>query len=380
MLGDLISCDRSTNLIYEHVGVTSSIRTSFASPTNLPDGLAFDGQNLISSCASLWLIHLHEGVSSTIQTSFSAPAFSTRGLAFNGVDLISGDSFSDLIYLHDGITSTIKTSFSTPGNFIGCLAFNGVNLISGDTGTFQIYLHLGFSSTITTNFDAPDPWVAGLTMIGENLASSGTFAPFGEWRVYIHAGVTATVTHSFLAPAAEPTGLAYEYEPPTAPTAPTDLLCNGETNPTKLETLTPHFSAIYNDPDAGDIAQHYRIQVNAESSFTGDELWDSGKTSMSDVNEGERCGNIGYNGSALSRGTTYYWRIKFWDDEGLEGAWSTEPAYFTIAEAPIIPPERKNPVDAIGKVKKARLPLLTRRRELIWSRLITPPIRIILDP
>ena len=164
------------------------------------------------------------------------------------------------------------------------------------------------------------------------------------------------------------------------PIAPTDLLCQGETNPTTLETLTPYFSAIYNDPDAGDIAQHYRIQVNTESNFSGTMLWDSGKTNMSDVNEGNRCENIGYNGSTLSRGATYYWHIKFWDDEGLEGAWSIESAYFAIATPVVPPPERENPVDAVGKVKKARLPLLTRRRELIRVRVLAPPTRVILDP
>ncbi len=108
-----------------------------------------------------------------------------------------------------------------------------------------------------------------------------------------------------------------------APTTPTDLLCNGETNPTELGTLIPYFSAIYNDPNAGDIAQNYRIQANTASDFAGTSLWDSGKTSMSNVNEGERCGNIDYAGNALTEGTTYYWRIKFWDDEDNEGAWSS---------------------------------------------------------
>lgn len=161
------------------------------------------------------------------------------------------------------------------------------------------------------------------------------------------------------------------------PGKPTDLLCEGETNPTAVEVPNPALSAIYHGTEKGD---HCQIQVNASSDFSGTEMWNSGKIEISDVSDNERCEDITYAGSTLTPGVTYYWRIKFWDDKGLEGAWSTEPAYFTIAEAPIIPPEREKPVDAVGKVKKARLPLFTRRRELIRARLLTPPTRVILDP
>jgi len=44
-----------------------------------------------------------------------------------------------------------------------------------------------------------------------------------------------------------------------------------------------------------------------------------------DVNscsEGTRCSDIIYNGGPLVGSTTYYWRIKYWDDNWDEGAWS----------------------------------------------------------
>lgn len=84
-----------------------------------------------------------------------------------------------------------------------------------------------------------------------------------------------------------------------------------------------YFSAVYNDPDSGDIADHYRLQVNKSSDFSGRMMWDSKKTAMSNVNEGSRCDDITYGGQALSLNKIkYYWRLKFWDDEGNEGAWS----------------------------------------------------------
>ena len=109
-----------------------------------------------------------------------------------------------------------------------------------------------------------------------------------------------------------------------APTAPTGLLCEGAANPQAVTDLTPEFSAIYNDPDSGDIATYYQIQVATDSGFSN-LIWDSGKTAMTNTTAGNRCPDITYAGPSLSlNGQKYYWRIKFWDDGGAEGAWSTE--------------------------------------------------------
>lgn len=126
-------------------------------------------------------------------------------------------------------------------------------------------------------------------------------------------------------------GMTFAFPSDDPPTAPSSLLCNAQSNP--VDVLPAYFSAIYNDPNFGDIADYYRLQVNKLSDFTGQMLWDSGKTAMSNVNEGDRCSNIDYNGQALSLNKIqYYWRIKFWDDEGNEGVWSAIGAtHFTMA-------------------------------------------------
>jgi fibronectin type 3 domain-containing protein len=59
--------------------------------------------------------------------------------------------------------------------------------------------------------------------------------------------------------------------------------------------------------------------------------WDSGKTSISAINEGARSSEITYAGDDLQDDSTYYWRIKFWDNNGAEGVYSTETASFTTA-------------------------------------------------
>ena len=117
------------------------------------------------------------------------------------------------------------------------------------------------------------------------------------------------------------------------PTAPTSLLTEEATNPTNVTDTTPEFSALCNDPDAGQILNKYQIQVDDDSDFSST-IWDSGSsgTSMTDCTAGNRSQDITYGESALILdGTTYYWRIKFWDDLGLEGVWDTEGATFAMA-------------------------------------------------
>jgi len=128
------------------------------------------------------------------------------------------------------------------------------------------------------------------------------------------------------------------YSPPTPPYPPTSLQCVSQTNPTRLTTLSPYFSAIHTDNN-GDSANKYRIQVSTDSTFATVTHWDSGAsgTSMTTTENGARSPNITYSGTTLSRGVTYYWRIKFWDSTGLEGAWSTEVATFRINQLPTAP-------------------------------------------
>lgn len=123
----------------------------------------------------------------------------------------------------------------------------------------------------------------------------------------------------------------YISETNSAPTSPSDLYCNddtaqsGQTNPTGITDLTPAFSAVYNDPDSGDVANKYSIEINTQSDFNGTVMWDSGAagTSMPNTTAGSRCQDIIYAGSSLSDNTTYYWRIRFWDDSGAVGAVSS---------------------------------------------------------
>ena len=114
-----------------------------------------------------------------------------------------------------------------------------------------------------------------------------------------------------------------------APTAPTSLECEGATNPLNVTDPTPEFTAIGHDPDTGDTLTHASIEVDDDSGF-GSPIWQSGWIDIADFTEGNRCAAISYAGGALMAGIKYWWRIKFKDIGGLEGAWSDGTDYFYI--------------------------------------------------
>ena len=165
--------------------------------------------------------------------------------------------------------------------------------------------------------------IADISYGGSALASSTIY----YWRIKFwddsdEEGAWSTATSTFSLAAAGN----------SAPTAPTSLETEGMTNPTNLSDPTPEFTAVYNDPDGSDQAVFYQLQVATTSSF-GSAYWDSGKTAMATTTQGNESPEISYAGSALASSTTYYWRIKFWDDDDAEGVWSTATSTFSLAEA-----------------------------------------------
>jgi hypothetical protein len=135
-----------------------------------------------------------------------------------------------------------------------------------------------------------------------------------------------------------PTSCAANKAPlaPQTPYANNESAQSGQGSPVSgLTDHTPAFSAIFDDEDTSDTATNYQIQVGSDSDWATAEMWDSTKTVLSPAcNEGARCADIIYNSvNALEDGTTYYWRIKFWDNSDAEGAWS-ETQQFSMNDSP----------------------------------------------
>jgi hypothetical protein len=127
----------------------------------------------------------------------------------------------------------------------------------------------------------------------------------------------------------------------TPPNAPSSLYAEGTSNPTKVTDVTPEFSAVFTDTNGSDTGIHYEIEVNSNNSFTGTVMWDSGQQSITAITNGARSSDIPYGvvGSPVTLtldGSTYYWRMKFWDNNGGESAWSSV-AQFTMSGAPSAP-------------------------------------------
>ncbi|MCI0597691.1 DNRLRE domain-containing protein, partial [Candidatus Parcubacteria bacterium] len=123
----------------------------------------------------------------------------------------------------------------------------------------------------------------------------------------------------------------------SAPSIPIAPLTEGAVNPSGISDQTPDFSAVFIDPDEGDEAISYRLQVGTSASDWTSPVWDSNKQALQNtVGNGYRSSNLVYEGTTLTPDITYYWRIKFWDFLDNEGLWSTTTASFSLAP-PLFP-------------------------------------------
>ncbi|MFN7160577.1 MAG: S-layer homology domain-containing protein [Candidatus Gracilibacteria bacterium] len=194
---------------------------------------------------------------------------------------------------------------------------NGFSTIIFDSGKTQL------TSSVADGARSPS------ITIPETLVDNTTY----YWRIrfWSNAGEGTPATASF--------GIHLN----SAPTAPTNLFANdassgaqtGLTNPTDLNSTSLTFSGIYNDPDTGDIANKYQLQISTDNNFSAI-AYDSGSTgtSITNIIAGNRSEDIILGTSFTPvRGTTYYYRIKFWDDSNTEGAFSasgTSSATFKV--------------------------------------------------
>ena len=141
----------------------------------------------------------------------------------------------------------------------------------------------------------------------------------------------ATLTAGTVRPILWDWGITTEF----VPDPPSNLLVQGLPNPAGVETITPYFSAICNHQTELDMNK-YRIEVDDTQDFSSP-VWDSGSsgTTMTDCTPGSRSQNITYAGDTLTfNGQRYYWRIKFWDEYGIEGYWSNSMDLFVMNSPP----------------------------------------------
>ena len=94
---------------------------------------------------------------------------------------------------------------------------------------------------------------------------------------------------------------------------PIDLLCEYAVNPIGIDSVCPRFSWVLRHSARASIQSAYRILVAStpENLFSdkGD-IWDSKKV------KSDKSVNVEYHGKPLESKTRYYWKLKWWDDDG----------------------------------------------------------------
>jgi len=106
----------------------------------------------------------------------------------------------------------------------------------------------------------------------------------------------------------------------------TDLRCEVLNNPIGITNLEPALSWSIKDARRGARQTSYRIQVaGSESRLIGGhkDLWDSGKVSS------DQSQFVLYQGKRPSSGQRVWWRVKYWDQGGVESEWSA-PAWWEM--------------------------------------------------
>ncbi|MBI4407912.1 MAG: cadherin-like domain-containing protein [Candidatus Kerfeldbacteria bacterium] len=293
--------------------------------------------------------------SGTISGAF---ALSSTG-AYNGNT--STPTFSGGLTISGGVftatsgTMTVSANFAhTAGTFThnsGTVAFNNAGVtstISGSTTFYNLSCTTALKPlTFTAGTTQTVSGLLTLTGTAGNLIVLRSTVDDTYWNLIVNG--TQSVSYVNVKDSDASGGTAISQANSTdaghnsnwvfnfAPSASTTLYTNnttttaqsGDSNPGNLTDGTPVFSALYIDTDTGDIANKYCVQVNTATDFSGTNVWyaDNGTcssgTTLTNITAGNRSSDIEYAGNTLSCGTTYYWRIKFWDDTPAEGSWSS---------------------------------------------------------
>lgn len=108
------------------------------------------------------------------------------------------------------------------------------------------------------------------------------------------------------------------------PLPPTCLRCEHLTNPFGITTASPRFSWMPEHPKRGAKQAAYQVIVSPERDFIEKEVgdyWDSERVTS------EQTSGIAYAGEFLWSGKKYYWRVRWWDEEGSASPYSETASF-----------------------------------------------------
>jgi alpha-L-rhamnosidase len=107
---------------------------------------------------------------------------------------------------------------------------------------------------------------------------------------------------------------------------PDNLKCEYLPNPLGIDVLQPRFFWTLNSLENGNQQTAYKILVASSEENLAENngnMWDSGQ-----IKSNESI-HIEYAGKKFSPSSYYFWKVKVWDQKGVESSWS-RPAFFSI--------------------------------------------------
>jgi alpha-L-rhamnosidase len=110
---------------------------------------------------------------------------------------------------------------------------------------------------------------------------------------------------------------------PAGPSAPTALRCEYLENPMGIDMAKPRFFWIVGHAERGQVQSAYQVLVSTDRQAAAGDIWDSGKVASS------RSTQLPFAGKPLGSGQSYFWKVKVWDRDGRESAWSAVARFDT---------------------------------------------------
>ncbi|KAA6342058.1 hypothetical protein EZS27_010159 [termite gut metagenome] len=98
---------------------------------------------------------------------------------------------------------------------------------------------------------------------------------------------------------------------------------------TEIRSAKPYLGWVVNSDQSNTLQTAYRILVASSRELLSKDQadsWDSGRT------ESDNSVSVAYNGKPLQPSTIYYWKVKTWDNHGVESAFSQVRSFITAKE------------------------------------------------
>lgn len=105
-------------------------------------------------------------------------------------------------------------------------------------------------------------------------------------------------------------------EQPSGPFPPAELRCEYLVNPMGIDVRQPRFFWVLEHSERAEKQSAFQVIVSTEPSAEKGDMWDSGKVNREDSI------HVIYSGKPLESDRTYYWRVRYWDGNGVASPYS----------------------------------------------------------